>query len=78
MSSNYYRICCENCENLRIDNFCLIKEKYILTKNITRRRECISFSCKKIENLFPDLPNKMTTKSRKELLEYLKLESNSK
>ncbi len=38
--------CCQNCEHLRIDNFCLVKGKYILSKNIIKRRECENFTSK--------------------------------
>lgn len=38
--------CCTNCEHLRIDNFCLVKGKYVLTKNINKRRECQHFNLK--------------------------------
>lgn len=40
------RKCCHNCENLRVDNFCLVKGKYILSKNIEKRRECRFFELK--------------------------------
>jgi len=38
------RQCCQNCEHLRIDNFCLIKGKYILSKNAAKYRDCAFFS----------------------------------
>jgi hypothetical protein len=40
------RNCCQNCEHLRIDNFCLSKGKYILSKNTSKTRDCPLFSCK--------------------------------
>ena len=37
---------CQNCENLRVDNFCLTKMKYILSKNVNKKRECSKFTLK--------------------------------
>ena len=42
------RSCCQNCEHLRIDNFCLAKGKYILSKNTSKTRDCSLFSCKNL------------------------------
>ncbi len=49
MLSTELRNNCQNCEFLRIDNFCLVKGKFILTKNIRKERECSHFSCKNFE-----------------------------
>lgn len=35
--------CCQNCEYLRIDNFCLIKGDYILSKVIWKINKCRNF-----------------------------------
>ena len=43
------RNCCRNCEYLRIDNFCLAKGKYILSKNTNKTRDCSLFSCKNLQ-----------------------------
>ncbi len=43
------RNCCRNCEYLRIDNFCLVKGKYILSKNANKTRDCSLFSCKNLQ-----------------------------
>ena len=45
-SRNY----CRNCEYLRIDNFCLAKGKYILSKNTNKTRDCSLFSCKNLQS----------------------------
>jgi len=42
----FKRICCDNCEHLRVDNYCLVKGKYILTKHTSKTRDCIHFTCK--------------------------------
>ena len=47
------RKCCQNCEHLRIDNFCLIKGKYILSKNTSKNRECSYFSSLHLEDIQP-------------------------
>ncbi len=44
------RNCCWNCEYLRIDNFCLAKGKYILSKNTSKTRDCSLFSCKNLQS----------------------------
>ena len=44
MFRNTERSCCYNCEHLRIDNFCMIRGKYILSKNIYKYRECKNFT----------------------------------
>jgi len=44
------RNCCRNCECLRIDNFCLAKGKYILSKNTNKTRDCSLFSCKNLQS----------------------------
>ncbi len=44
------RNCCWNCEYLRIDNFCLAKGKYILSKNTNKTRDCSLFSCKNLKS----------------------------
>lgn len=49
MLSTELRNNCQNCEFLRIDNFCLVRGKYILTKNIHKDRDCPQFSCKNFE-----------------------------
>jgi len=49
MLSTELRNNCQNCEFLRIDNFCLVKGKYILSKNIHKDRNCQHFSCKNFE-----------------------------
>ena len=59
---------CRNCENLRIDNFCLVRGKYILTKNVDMTRECISFTLKEDEQLFSA---KFRSEMKKELIELL-------
>lgn len=43
------RNCCWNCEYLRIDNFCLAKGKYILSKNTSKTRDCSLFCCKNLQ-----------------------------
>jgi len=43
------RNCCWNCEYLRVDNFCLAKGKYILSKNTNKTRDCSLFSCKNLQ-----------------------------
>ena len=43
------RNCCRNCEYLRIDNFCLAKGKFILSKNTNKTRDCSLFSCKNLQ-----------------------------
>jgi len=43
------RNCCWNCEYLRIDNFCLAKGKYTLSKNTNKTRDCSLFSCKNLQ-----------------------------
>ena len=63
------RSCCWNCEYLRIDNFCLAKGKYILSKNTSKTRDCSLFSCK---NLQPSEDIKKTkTASGREIKEIL-------
>ena len=59
---------CRNCENLRIDNFCLVRGKYILTRNIDKTRECVSFALKEDEQLFSA---KYRSEMKKEILELL-------
>jgi len=67
MSSPLQRNCCENCEHLRVDNYCLVKEKYILTKNVNKKRDCEFFLCKNHENT----ENRRASSLRKKgLLEY--------
>ena len=44
MFHNTERSCCHNCEHLRIDNFCMVKGKYILSRNIYKNRDCEKFS----------------------------------
>lgn len=45
------RRCCQNCEHLRIDNFCLVKGKYILSRNISKDRDCNYFSSLHLEDI---------------------------
>lgn len=54
MFSNKERPCCQNCEHLRIDNFCLIKGKYILSKNVYKNRDCGNFSLILLNNTIPE------------------------
>jgi hypothetical protein len=35
--------CCQNCENLRIDNYCLLRNGYILSKEILNKTSCSGF-----------------------------------
>ena len=42
------RNCCHNCEYLRVDNFCLVKGKYVLSRNTSKIRSCQNFSSKNI------------------------------
>ena len=44
------RTCCQNCDHLRIDNYCLVKGKYILSKNAHKIRECENFSLILVNN----------------------------
>jgi len=67
MSSPFQRNCCENCEHLRVDNYCLVKEKYILTKNVNKKRDCEFFLCKNHEN---SEISRSSSLLRKDLLEY--------
>jgi len=62
------RVNCRNCENLRIDNFCLNKDKYILSRNIDKTRECVSFTLKENEQLFS---GKFRSEMKKEIIELL-------
>lgn len=62
------RVNCRNCENLRIDNFCLVRGKYILSKHIDKTRECVSFALKEDEQLFS---GKFRSEMKKELIEFL-------
>ncbi len=48
------RPCCQNCEHLRVDNFCLVKGKYILSKNTNKNRECDNFSLILLNNSQPE------------------------
>ena len=41
--------CCHNCEHLRIDNYCLIKGDYILSKVIWKINNCRNFTNKYTE-----------------------------
>lgn len=41
--------CCQNCEHLRIDNFCLIKGDYVLSKAIWKINKCRSYATKYTE-----------------------------
>lgn len=63
------RNCCWNCEYLRIDNFCLAKGKYILSKNTSKTRDCSLFSCKNLQ-LSEDIKETKTASGReiKEIL----------
>jgi len=54
MYLNKERPCCQNCEHLRIDNFCLVKGKYILTKNDYKIRECEDFSLILLNTVIPE------------------------
>lgn len=58
------RNCCQNCEYLRIDNFCLSKGKYILSKNTSKTRDCPLFSCKNLL-ISDDIKEAKTSGSRK-------------
>ena len=58
------RNCCRNCEYLRIDNFCLKKGKYILSKNINKTRDCPLFSCKNLQ-INEDIRETKTTGAKK-------------
>jgi hypothetical protein len=62
------RVNCRNCENLRIDNFCLAKGKYILSRNIDKTRECVSFTLKEDELLYS---GKFRSEMKKEMMELL-------
>jgi hypothetical protein len=70
------RNCCQNCEYLRIDNFCLSKGKYILSKNTSKTRDCPLFSCKNLQ-LSEDIKEIKATGARdiKEIL--LQVQNNS-
>ncbi len=54
MFPNKERPCCQNCDHLRIDNFCLVKGKYILSKNIYKNRDCVDFSLILFNNIIPE------------------------
>jgi hypothetical protein len=43
--------CCHNCEYLRIDNYCLIKDKFILSKNVYKIHDCPNFSKKFVREI---------------------------
>ena len=62
------RVNCRNCENLRIDNFCLVRGKYILSRNIDKTRECVSFALKEDEQLYS---GKLRSEMKKEMIELL-------
>ena len=63
------RNCCWNCEYLRVDNFCLAKGKYILSKNTNKTRDCSLFSCKNLQ-LSNDI-KEIKTASGREIKEIL-------
>ena len=63
------RNCCWNCEYLRIDNFCLAKGKYILSKNTSKTRDCSLFSCKNLQS--SDDIKEIKTASSREIKEIL-------
>lgn len=63
------RNCCWNCEYLRVDNFCLAKGKYILSKNTSKTRDCSLFSCKNLQ-LSNDI-KEIKTASGREIKEIL-------
>jgi len=63
------RNCCWNCEYLRIDNFCLAKGKYILSKNTNKTRDCSLFSCKNLKS--SEDTKKIKTTSGREIKEIL-------
>ena len=70
------RNCCQNCEHLRIDNFCLAKGKYILSKNTSKTRDCSLFSNKIIQAEDELKENKVTNaKKMTEIL--LQVQNNS-
>ncbi len=50
MQPSNVRNCCYNCEYLRVDNFCLVKGKYVLSRNTTKLRGCQNFSSKNISH----------------------------
>ncbi len=63
------RNCCRNCEYLRIDNFCLAKGKYILSKNTNKTRDCSLFSCKNLQ--FSEEVKEIKTANVREIKEIL-------
>lgn len=46
------QIYCQLCEYLRVDNFCLAKNKYIKSPDTLKKRNCKSFSPKELEDVF--------------------------
>jgi hypothetical protein len=54
--------CCQNCEFLRIDNYCLVKDKYILTKEIWKKVNCNNFATKDVcfsENIIAEKKSRL-------------------
>ncbi len=70
------RNCCRNCEHLRIDNFCLAKGKYILSKNTGKTRDCPLF-INKILHSDDELKEIKKTNARKMTEILLQVQNNS-